>query len=66
MKPAPHEGDLYLLASTAVDREWIAPVGAAGAIAIVYFLAAQLGLTLLCAPSDVAAFWPAAGIAAGI
>jgi integral membrane sensor domain MASE1 len=40
-------------------------VGAAGAAAVVYFLAAQVGLFLLSAPSDVAVFWPAAGIAAG-
>ena len=39
---------------------------AAGAIAIAYFLAAQLGLALLSASSDVAVFWPASGLAAGI
>ena len=37
----------------------------AGALAIVYFLTAQLGLLLLAQPSDVAVFWPASGIAAG-
>jgi PAS domain S-box-containing protein len=41
-------------------------LGAAGAVAIVYFLAARLGLALLSTPSDVAVFWPASGIAAGI
>ena len=43
----------------------IAP-GAAGVVAILYFLAARLGLALLSKPSDVAVFWPASGIAAGI
>jgi PAS domain S-box-containing protein len=38
----------------------------AGAVAITYFLAAHLGLALLSQPSDVAVFWPASGIAAGI
>jgi len=32
----------------------------------VYFLAARLGLALLTKPEDVAVFWPASGIAAGI
>jgi PAS domain S-box-containing protein len=38
----------------------------AGAIAVAYFLAAELGLALLSTPSDVAVFWPASGLAAGI
>ena len=41
-------------------------LGAAGAVAVVYFLAARLGLALLDQSSDVAVFWPASGIAAGI
>jgi PAS domain S-box-containing protein len=41
-------------------------VGAAGVVAITYFLAARLGLALLSADSDVAVFWPASGVAAGI
>jgi PAS domain S-box-containing protein len=41
-------------------------LGAAVAIAGAYFLAARLGLALRSEPSDVAVFWPAAGIAAGI
>jgi PAS domain S-box-containing protein len=40
-------------------------LGEAGALAIVYFLTAQLGLFLLAQPSDVAVFWPASGVAAG-
>jgi PAS domain S-box-containing protein len=43
----------------------MAVVGGAIAVGVVYFLTARLGLALL-APSDVAVFWPAAGVAAGI
>ena len=43
----------------------MAILGWAGVFTIVYFLAAQLGLALLCKQSDMAAFWPASGIAAG-
>jgi integral membrane sensor domain MASE1 len=39
---------------------------AAGVVAIAYLLAARLGLALLLAHSDVAVFWPASGLAAGI
>jgi PAS domain S-box-containing protein len=39
---------------------------AAGAIAIAYFLTAELGLALLSKPTGVAVFWPASGVAAGI
>jgi integral membrane sensor domain MASE1 len=38
----------------------------AGGVAVAYYLAARLGLALLSAPSDVAVFWPASGVAAGI
>ena len=47
-----------------MDR--IATLGAVFAIALAYFSAAQLGLSLLAKPSDVAVFWPASGLAAGI
>src|SRR5499426_1724599 len=47
-------------------ERWTITLGVAGGIAIVYFLAARLGLALLAAPSDVAVFWPASGLAAGI
>ena len=43
----------------------MAVVGGAIAVGVVYFLTARLGLALL-APSDVAVFWPAAGVAAGV
>ena len=45
---------------------WIPTLGWAFAIGSGYFLAARLGLALLSAPSDVAVFWPASGVAAGI
>jgi PAS domain S-box-containing protein len=47
------------------DR-WITALRAASIIAVAYFLTARLGLALLYAPSDVAVFWPASGVAAGI
>ena len=56
----------YLLVPGSAAWEWIATLGAVSAAALVYFLAARLGLALLSAPADVAVFWPASGIAAGI
>jgi PAS domain S-box-containing protein len=56
----------YLAAPGSAARGLIATLGAAGAVALVYYLAARLGLVLLSEPSDVAVFWPASGIAAGI
>jgi PAS domain S-box-containing protein len=41
-------------------------LGSAGGIAIAYFLAARLGLALISASSNLAVFWPASGVAAGI
>jgi PAS domain S-box-containing protein len=58
--------DRYLLSPGSSAGEWIATLGTASAIAIIYFLAARLGLALLTQPEDVAVFWPASGIAAGI
>jgi PAS domain S-box-containing protein len=43
-----------------------AAIGMAAGLAIAYFLAAKLGLALQAQPSDVAVFWPASGVAAGI
>src|SRR4030095_2173281 len=40
-------------------------IGLALAVAVGYFLAAELGLAFLTAPERVAVFWPASGIAAG-
>jgi len=45
---------------------WTSTLGWALVIGSGYFLAARLGLALLSAPSDVAVFWPASGLAAGI
>src|SRR5690348_15343395 len=52
--------------ATSIAGRWVATFGTACAMALTYFLAAQLGLSLLAKPSDVAVFWPASGIAAGI
>src|SRR5215471_13321209 len=60
------EFDRYLMPATGRACKWIATLGAACGIALAYFLAAQLGLSLLAKPSDVAVFWPASGIAAAI
>jgi PAS domain S-box-containing protein len=62
----PHRTRGYLVASAPAAKEWIAALGAAGGVAVTYYLAARLGLALLSTPSDVAVFWPASGIAAGI
>jgi PAS domain S-box-containing protein len=43
----------------------MAALGAAGALAIVYVLAAWFGFALRSRPADVAVFWPASGIAVG-
>ena len=56
----------YLLVPGSAAWEGIATLGTAAAVAIAYFLAARLALSLLSTPSDVAIFWPASGIAAGI
>jgi signal transduction histidine kinase len=50
----------------ASSRRWAASVVLAIAVAIAYFLAARLSFFLKTKPDDVAAFWPAAGVAAGV
>src|SRR5215475_6215717 len=52
------------LASTVGNGGWVP--GWTALIGTAYFLASRLGLSLLITPSDVAVFWPAAGIGAGI
>jgi signal transduction histidine kinase len=47
-------------------RHWAGSVVLAIAVAIAYFLAARLSFFLVTKPDDVAAFWPAAGVAAGV
>ena len=44
---------------------WAISVVATLAVAIAYFLAARLSLSLLEKPDGVAVFWPAAGLASG-
>jgi PAS domain S-box-containing protein len=54
------------LVTTTGKPDTLATMAAAVAIALVYFLAARIGLSLLAQPSDVAVFWPASGVATGI
>jgi hypothetical protein len=54
------------VASAGAAAGWIVALGAAAGVAVAYYLAARLGLALLAAPSDVAVFWPASGLAVGI
>jgi PAS domain S-box-containing protein len=61
-----HRFDTYLVPATGPANAWIATLGGAFAIALVYFLAAQVGLAFLAKPSEVAVFWPASGIAVGV
>jgi PAS domain S-box-containing protein len=54
--------------TTAGGDDWMslaASTGLAAAVGIGYFLAVRLSLALLRTPDGVAAFWPAAGVAAG-
>src|SRR6516162_1365725 len=63
---APHATDRALPITARLAGRGIIMLGSTGAVAIVYFLAARLGLALISKPSDVAVFWPASGIAAAI
>src|SRR5262245_21773337 len=47
-------------------QRWVVSVATAIAVGITYFLAARASLALLSEFEDVAVFWPASGIAAGI
>jgi signal transduction histidine kinase len=59
-------GEVQHKRSTAIEvSRWLAPVGLAVAIGVVYFVAARLSLALLTKPEGVAVFWPAAGVSAG-
>ena len=44
---------------------WLGRAGLSIAVGVAYFLAAQLGLSLLTTAERVAVFWPASGVAAG-
>lgn len=61
-----HRLERYLVLPGNTVNAWIATLSAAGAIAMVYFWAARLGLVLRPEPARIAVFWPASGIAAGI
>lgn len=63
---AVHGVSRYLELAADWPRAWASRLAWALTIGIVYFFAARIGLAHLSAPSDVAVFWPAAGIAAGI
>src|SRR5579864_9298995 len=45
---------------------WARTLGLTAAVAVVYFLTAHFSLAFLIEPDGVAAFWPAAGVSAGI
>jgi signal transduction histidine kinase len=47
-------------------QRWAGSVALAIAVAITYFLASRLSFFLRTKPDDVAWFWPAAGVAAGV
>src|SRR5271166_4018927 len=47
-------------------RQWSGSVMLAIAVAIAYFLASRLSFFLRTKPDDIAWFWPAAGVAAGV
>ncbi len=51
--------------SSALASSWVAATPLVGAVAIGYYLAARLSLNLPTTLDGVAAFWPAAGLAAG-
>jgi integral membrane sensor domain MASE1 len=55
-----------LLQKFSPGQRWLASVRLFVVIFIAYFLAGRLGLSLQTRPDGVAAFWPAAGISAGI
>jgi PAS domain S-box-containing protein len=66
IRGAIHYVERYLVLPNSTGSSWIATLGAAGSIAVAYFLAARLGLALRPLPAHMAVFWPATGIATGI
>jgi hypothetical protein len=60
------QGERLLSVSRELARRWAGSVALASAVAIAYFLASQLSFFLRTKPDDVAWFWPAAGVAAGV
>jgi PAS domain S-box-containing protein len=47
-------------------EQWASRINLAVAVGAAYFMAAELGLSLLTATDHVAVFWPASGIASGV
>jgi integral membrane sensor domain MASE1 len=60
------QGERQLSLADEPMRQWARSVALAIAVGIAYFLAARLSFFLVTKPDDVAAFWPAAGVAAGV
>lgn len=59
------QGERLLSVSRGV-RHWAGAVVLATCVAVAYFMASQLSFFLRTKPDDVAWFWPAAGVAAGV
>src|SRR5271156_639086 len=60
------QGERLLSVCKGLARRWTGAVMLTSAVAIAYFLAPQLSFFLRTKPDDVAWFWPAAGVAAGV
>src|ERR1700730_15327146 len=60
------QGERQLLVFNEPMRQWAGSVMLAIAVAIAYFLVSRLSFFLRTKPDDVAWFWPAAGVAAGV
>src|SRR5277367_1183305 len=66
LQDLPKQGKRQSSVSRELIRHWARSVAVAFAVAITYFLASQLSFFLRTQPDDVAWFWPAAGVAAGV
>src|SRR5271166_6338768 len=60
------QGERRLAVSSESMRQWSGSVMLAITVAIAYFLASRLSFFLRTKPDDIAWFWPAAGVAAGV
>jgi hypothetical protein len=49
-----------------LTQQWVWRIGLAAAVALGYFLAAALSVRLVLTPDGVPAFWPGAGLSAGV
>src|SRR3974390_2587678 len=59
-------GQRQYLAVDDLTQQWVRGIGLAAAVALGYFLAATLSVRLVMTPDGVPAFWPGAGLSAGI